>query len=100
MLRYRQNHDFWHVLLSLDSISVESEIILKWFEMTHMHQPVAALSSFFGIMKLERGNVELWNQIERVVRVAGECEFLMNVSYEDLVDLKIQDVRKALNIKL
>ena len=96
MLRYRQNHDFWHVLLSLDSISVESEIILKWFEMTHMHQPVAVLSSFFGILKLERGNVELWNQIDRVVR---ECGFLMNASYEDLSDLKIQDVRN-LNIKL
>jgi len=32
MLRYRQIHDFWHVICGISSVDVSAEIALKWFE--------------------------------------------------------------------
>ena len=43
MLRYRQCHDFWHVLTQLPP-TVNGEIGLKLLELFHMKMPVAALS--------------------------------------------------------
>jgi ubiquinone biosynthesis protein COQ4 len=43
MLRYRQCHDYWHVLTQLPP-TVQGEIGLKLLELFHMNMPVAALS--------------------------------------------------------
>ena len=43
MLRYRQCHDYWHVLTELPP-TVNGEIGLKLLELFHMNMPVAALS--------------------------------------------------------
>jgi ubiquinone biosynthesis protein COQ4 len=54
MLRYRQVHDFWHVLAGLPP-SVLAEIALKWFELSVTGLPVCALSSFVGPLRLSAG---------------------------------------------
>jgi ubiquinone biosynthesis protein COQ4 len=43
MLRYRQCHDYWHVLTGLPP-TVKGEIGLKLLELFHLNMPVAALS--------------------------------------------------------
>jgi ubiquinone biosynthesis protein COQ4 len=43
MLRYRQCHDYWHVLTNLPP-TVNGEIGLKLLELFHLNMPVAALS--------------------------------------------------------
>ena len=47
MKRYRQIHDFVHVLLDFD-INVADEIIVKWFEFAHFGLPMTGLGALFG----------------------------------------------------
>lgn len=45
--RYREIHDALHVLLGYD-VSVSEELAVKWYEMSKLGLPSAALASFFG----------------------------------------------------
>ena len=54
MQRYRQVHDFWHVLAGIPT-SVLGELALKWFEMVHTGLPGCAVASFFGPLRLTLG---------------------------------------------
>ena len=47
MQRYREVHDTLHVLLGYD-VSVPEELAVKWYEMSILGLPSAALASFFG----------------------------------------------------
>lgn len=49
--RYRQVHDFWHVLVDLPP-TVVGEIALKYYEWRITGLPVAALSSLLGPLTL------------------------------------------------
>ena len=49
--RYRETHDFYHVLLGMPT-STLGETVVKYFEMAHMHLPVAALSAVGGSLRL------------------------------------------------
>ena len=51
MLRYRQVHDFWHVLCGLPP-TVVGEIALKWVEMVQTRLPMCALSATVGPLGL------------------------------------------------
>lgn len=47
MQRYRQVHDFFHVITGL-GVSVEEELALKWFEWAQTSLPMTQLSSMVG----------------------------------------------------
>eukprot|EP00984_Skeletonema_dohrnii_P003834 scaffold1325_cov131-Skeletonema_dohrnii-CCMP3373.AAC.2 len=47
MTRYRQNHDYWHVLTGLPP-TVLGELALKWVELIQTGLPLAALSAAGG----------------------------------------------------
>ncbi|PKI85453.1 Coq4p [Malassezia vespertilionis] len=49
--RYRETHDFYHVLLGMPT-STLGETVVKYFEMAHMHLPVAALSVVGGSVRV------------------------------------------------
>ena len=55
LLRYRQVHDYWHVLFGLPP-SIPGELALKWFELVHTGLPVAAFSAVFGPVHLGGGD--------------------------------------------
>ncbi|KAJ3116409.1 Ubiquinone biosynthesis protein [Nowakowskiella sp. JEL0407] len=98
MQRYREIHDFWHTLTGL-SVSVESEILLKWFEMVQTGLPVATLSAIAGPLRL--GSTErqrLISNIPWAIYSASNSKFLMNVMYEDLMEKDFDEVVKELNI--
>lgn len=54
MQRYRELHDFWHVLFGLPP-TVFGEIILKYVELAQTKLPVCALSGFVGPLRLTSG---------------------------------------------
>ena len=54
MQRFRELHDFWHVLFDLPPTEF-GEIILKHVEMTQTKLPVCALSAFMGPLRLDSG---------------------------------------------
>lgn len=51
--RYREVHDFWHVLSGLPP-NVEGELALKWFELIQTGLPMCALGAVFGPLALPR----------------------------------------------
>lgn len=49
--RYRETHDFYHVLLGMPT-STLGETVVKYFEAAHMHLPVAGLSALGGSLRI------------------------------------------------
>lgn len=52
MTRYRQVHDFWHVLSGMPP-TLLGEIAVKWLEFVQTGLPMNALSSFVGPLKYQ-----------------------------------------------
>jgi ubiquinone biosynthesis protein COQ4 len=101
MTRYRQVHDFWHVLFDLP-ISVLGEVTLKWFEYHVTGLPVCYLSGVFGPAKLSMGETRLLlsQGLPWAKAAASDLkeEQLLTFKYENYFNKNIDDVRKILNI--
>jgi ubiquinone biosynthesis protein COQ4 len=59
MVRYRQIHDFWHILCDLPP-TLSGELALKWFEWRQTGLPVAGLSALIGPLRLSFGQVRVF----------------------------------------
>ena len=99
MRRYREVHDFWHVLLGLD-VTVRGELALKWFELVQTELPMNALSALVGPLSLSFGDAaKLWSvDVPWALRAGRESEFLMNVPFETLLEEDLGDLRERLRI--
>lgn len=102
MKRYRDVHDFWHVLFGVSSISVVAEIGLKWVEMLHTGLPMTALASLVAPSRLPFSqqahlvqHVLPWAL--RNARAGGEGG-LMSVHYEAHFEEPLEDFRASLDI--
>ncbi len=102
MQRYREVHDFWHVLCNHDA-SVAGEIAIKWFEMVQTGLPVATISALFGPLRILSSCTEtgkLFSEyIPWAVRSASNAEYLMNVYYEEHFRKDIDEFRKELSLE-
>ncbi len=101
MQRYREVHDFWHVLTGLEP-TVEGELALKWFEMVQTGLPMPALAAFVGPLRLaaEPDSLRffLTSLLPWASRSARAAKFLLAVPYEDLLALPLDAVREDLRI--
>ena len=100
ILRYRQVHDFWHVLCALPP-SVLGEIALKWFEWRETGFPSCGLSALIGPLKLSAGEKYLLvtKYVPWAMRSASRSIDLMSYMYEDNLDVPLQVVRQQLNVE-
>eukprot|EP01100_Stratorugosa_tubuloviscum_P008800 TRINITY_DN366_c0_g1_i1.p1 TRINITY_DN366_c0_g1~~TRINITY_DN366_c0_g1_i1.p1 ORF type:complete len:132 (+),score=48.62 TRINITY_DN366_c0_g1_i1:558-953(+) len=98
MQRYREVHDFWHILAGLPT-TVFAEIIVKWFEFIHTGLPMCGLSSLVGPLRLTLNEQKqlITDYIPWAVKCAYQTDFLLNVYYEKLLDKPLFQVRKDLN---
>ena len=98
MKRYRQIHDFCHVMLGF-SVDVSAEIVVKWFEWFHFHLPMTALSSVFGPLAL---NQEEKNKMIKYIPWAAytgmSAKLFLNVYFEKNLERDIRELRNELNI--
>ena len=62
LLRYRQVHDFWHVLCDLPP-TVLGELALKWFEWRQTGLPSCGLSTLSGPLRLNPSEIYLMNTV-------------------------------------
>ena len=100
MLRYRQCHDYWHVLTRLPP-TVLGELGLKWLELLQTGLPVAALSATVGSLRLtpEERQVLSNHYLPWAVRMSQQSTYLLNVYYEEEFDTNLDDLRVRLNIE-
>eukprot|EP00818_Percolomonas_sp_WS_P005962 CAMPEP_0117435842 /NCGR_PEP_ID=MMETSP0759-20121206/693_1 /TAXON_ID=63605 /ORGANISM="Percolomonas cosmopolitus, Strain WS" /LENGTH=209 /DNA_ID=CAMNT_0005227409 /DNA_START=35 /DNA_END=662 /DNA_ORIENTATION=+ len=100
LLRYRQTHDFYHVLTGLET-SILEEIALKWFEAAHFRGlPSATMSAIVGPMRLssEDRKILLQYYAPWALRTAQKAEFLLGVQFENLLEEPLEKVRHELLI--
>ena len=100
LLRYRQVHDFWHVLFGLPP-TVHGELVLKWFELVHTGLPVAAFSALFGPLRLSaKQRRRLYDaHVPWATRQGRACtQSLLAVYYEKCFEEDIDELRKRLGV--
>ena len=100
MARYRQVHDFWHVLSGLPP-TVLGEVALKWFEFKVTGLPICIMSGLLGPIKLT--NNEKYKlatiYIPWAFRNQSRFEHLLAYRYEDNLDKNINEIRDELKIE-
>ena len=100
MLRYRQIHDFTHVLLGL-SINVSSEVLVKAFEAAQTNILMCWGATLAGPLIV--GPKHRRRYLERDMKWAltngWNSKLLMNVYFEKRFEQPIDDLRAELNIK-
>lgn len=99
LLRYRQVHDYWHVLFGLPP-SIPGELALKWFELVHTGLPVAAFSALFGPVHLNaKAKKTLFESHMPWALNAGQAASpLLSVYYEEHWDTDLDQLRADLGI--
>ena len=100
LLRYRQVHDFWHVLFGLPP-TVHGELVLKWFELVHTGLPVAAFSALFGPLRLSsKQRKRLYDaHVPWATRQGRACtQSLLAVYYENCFEEDIDELRRRLGV--
>ncbi|KAI8969962.1 ubiquinone biosynthesis protein Coq4 [Mycotypha africana] len=101
MKRYREIHDFFHVLTGL-GVTVEEEVALKWFEWAQTGLPMTMLASLFGPLRLtwpERRRL-YGGYVPWAIQCGSTCGPLMNVYYEEHFHTPMDTFRKQLGIRL
>lgn len=105
MTRYRQNHDYWHVLTGLPP-TVLGELALKWLELIQTGLPLAALSATGGVnnsMLSEQERQVLWEvYFPWAIRVGSEMREggLMCTYYEEELETDLGVLRERIGIEV
>ncbi|KAJ9086208.1 Ubiquinone biosynthesis protein [Entomophthora muscae] len=101
MQRYRETHDFFHTLTGL-SISVEAELALKYFEFAQFGLPMNALGAVFGPLALSSESRQAFlsdGLISWALQSGTNARFLLNVQFEECLNVPLDELRKRLNLQ-
>ena len=102
MTRYRQCHDYFHVLTGLPP-TVLGELALKWLELMQTGLPLAALSATGGSLRLTAQEREiLWTvYFPWAIRVGRQMKDggLMCVYYEEEMDTELSVMRERIGVE-
>ena len=101
MQRYRECHDFYHVLLGFP-VSVSAEIVVKWFELANMGLPVALLSSVFGPLRLShaRRSRLASTYLSWALRYGSSSRSLIGIYWEERWQINLEELRRELGVQL
>ena len=104
MTRYRQSHDFFHVLTDLPP-TIPGELALKYAELFQTGLPICALSSTVGSFKLNNEERKIWSDIYLpwAVRVGGgngTGKKWMNVYWEEEFERDLDELRRELGAEV
>lgn len=106
MTRYRQCHDYWHVLTGLPP-TVLGELALKWLELMQTGLPLAALSATGGALGAsglspKEREVLFETYLPWAVRVGSRMEpnALMCVYYEEELETDLDALRERLGVEV
>ncbi|CAB9507276.1 biosynthesis protein COQ4 [Seminavis robusta] len=107
ILRYRQCHDYWHVLTGLPP-TVLGELGLKWLELFQTGLPIAALSGTVGSIGLPYAQFDiLWNQyLPWATRIHRQLQAkdphggsILTIYYEREFDTPLQELRDRIGME-
>lgn len=101
MLRYRQCHDFYHVLTGIPP-TVVGELGLKWFELYQTHLPLSTLSVTFGSLSLSNNEryILYTHYLPWAQHITKNIPYgtILNIYYEKEWDTPLTELRNKYNI--
>lgn len=98
MQRYREVHDFVHVIIGCPTPSILHELYVKWFELIQLELPSAGLAVSFGSLLAREKVFEYWRTVGKVVDIANKAEFFLNIPLEQHLGDDLQEFRKRYHI--
>ena len=101
MLRYRQTHDFAHVVCGLPP-TLYGEVVLKWFELAQTGMPMCALSATVAPLRLSRRERSLLRttHVPWALYAGARCNRpLLAVRFEDELATPLHDLRQRLGLR-
>jgi len=100
MTRYRQTHDFLHVITDLD-VTILGELGLKWFEYYYTGFSFCLLSGIAGQVKVPAHQRRFLNChiLPWARRSASKSKDLISFRYENFFEHSIEDVRRMVNVE-
>jgi len=102
MLRYRQTHDFAHVLCGLPT-TVLGELGLKWFESVQTGLPMCIISSLFGPLNIKDNKSDLIKLNKKLIPWALKNGYnakpFITIQFEKELKTPLNELREKLNIK-
>jgi ubiquinone biosynthesis protein COQ4 len=101
MLRYRQVHDFWHVLTDLPA-DILGELALKWLEYKVTGLPVCLFGGVFGSILLDYKERQFMRSVYMpwAEKCAQQCRIgLLTYPYEKNFSKTLDEVRSELRIE-
>ncbi len=102
LLRLRQTHDLWHVLLGLD-ISIPEEIGLKAFELAQTRRPMAGILVAGGFVKAfltTRDTNAMLSAIARGYRMGLNAKPFLAQKWEEMWEKPLAELRTELGIDI
>jgi len=99
MTRYRQCHDFYHVVTDLPP-TIPGELALKYVELFQTGLPVCALSATVGSLKLDDEHRQIWKHayLPWAIQVGKNGCSWMNVYWEEEFETDLDELRTSLGI--
>ncbi|KAK4046360.1 Ubiquinone biosynthesis protein [Microbotryomycetes sp. JL201] len=99
MQRYRESHDFYHVLLGF-GVSLPAELVVKWFELANFGLPVALLSGLVGPLRMDRDERArlIDTYASWALKAGGQAQCLIGVEWERNWSKDINLMRRELGI--
>ncbi|KAL3318706.1 Ubiquinone biosynthesis protein [Cichlidogyrus casuarinus] len=99
ILRYREIHDFVHVLLAQPT-TILGEVNVKWVEAFQTKLPLTLLAGFFGPLRLTKNQTRkyLETDLRYAIKVGRSAKLLINVYFEKYFERDIDDFRHSLAI--
>jgi ubiquinone biosynthesis protein COQ4 len=99
MQRYRESHDFYHVLLGF-GVSLPAELVVKWFELANFGLPVALLSSVFGPLRMEASERRrlMDTYASWALKAGANAQCLIGVEWEKEFEKNLDYLRSELGV--
>ncbi|OMJ27295.1 Ubiquinone biosynthesis protein coq4, mitochondrial [Smittium culicis] len=102
MTRYRQSHDFYHVVLN-KSISIVDELAIKYYEHLQTGLPVGLVAALAGQSRLSNSEYrEFWSVLVPWAHMAASSssndQMLINVYWEKHIEDDVDQLRRSLNV--
>jgi ubiquinone biosynthesis protein COQ4 len=100
MQRYRECHDFYHVITGPFPVTTAAELVVKWFELANMGLPVAALSAFFGPLRLNSSLRRrlMSTYVPWALKCGSATKPLISIDWENRWEQPVAQLRSELGV--
>ncbi|KAJ1979084.1 Ubiquinone biosynthesis protein [Dimargaris verticillata] len=98
--RYRETHDFIHVLTGITQVTVASETAVKWFEWMQTGLPMTLASSVVGpfISDASDRKFLFTSLVPWAVQSGSRAQFFLNVPYEAHWETPLEELQRLMRI--